>query len=137
MLSPLSSCKLHKRYSNLVSSGFSGPELTTLSSVTYCRKVLGVSILLFLPTTPPRDNLHILRPVGDVGNLFLHASHGTLLLHSVHGNNPKRKSVVRGGPETKGWLNRFAASNAARSSHFLLVFLFCLTSYQSERSAWG
>ena len=35
------------------------------------------------------DHTKILRPVGGVGNLFLHASHGTLLLHSVHGSIPR------------------------------------------------
>ena len=44
--------KLHKQFSNFVSSGFSVPELATLSSETCWRKWLDVAIVLFLLTTP-------------------------------------------------------------------------------------
>ena len=47
--------------------------------------------LFCYPYQPPllHDHTPILGPISRVGNLFLHASHGILLLHSVHGSIPR------------------------------------------------
>ena len=83
----------------------------------------------------PHDHTPILRPVGGVGNLFLCASHDFLLLHSVPGISPKRKSLGRESPETKGCLIRCPASSASISVAVLFDFILIFR-YLPKSALW-